>query len=231
MKNIPIFCVLALILLSSGCAFNPEARIQHTNQLVSPLYSSDLYASYGTQIPDMSKYSKYSKCDNPLAIEIINDEQREEADLIYGRLLNPKLLTDHIVKYMADALGRMNVRDGKSTNRQIKLSIHRFDFERGFMRTSVLEMMVQIPEIDFKKIYSVKEYSGFFEKATSNAIHVLTWKVINDPIILDYITCTNADIRNKSSARETALEILNRRYASGEITKEQYEQMKNDIQK
>lgn len=34
---------------------------------------------------------------------------------------------------------------------------------------------------------------------------------------------------NRKERRETAREILDRRYASGEITKEQYDQMKRDI--
>jgi putative membrane protein len=40
----------------------------------------------------------------------------------------------------------------------------------------------------------------------------------------DYDSCTK---ENNSS--EPALEILNRRYANGEITKEEYERIKSDI--
>ena len=35
--------------------------------------------------------------------------------------------------------------------------------------------------------------------------------------------------RDRESRRESALEILDRRYASGEITKPQYEEMKRDL--
>lgn len=34
----------------------------------------------------------------------------------------------------------------------------------------------------------------------------------------------------KNASHETALDILNKRYASGEISREEYEEMKHDIQ-
>jgi putative membrane protein len=37
------------------------------------------------------------------------------------------------------------------------------------------------------------------------------------------------ELRSVDSTRETPLEILKRRYAKGEITKEQYEEMKKDL--
>jgi putative membrane protein len=37
------------------------------------------------------------------------------------------------------------------------------------------------------------------------------------------------ELRSVDSGRETPLEILKRRYAKGEITKEQYEEMKKDL--
>lgn len=46
-------------------------------------------------------------------------------------------------------------------------------------------------------------------------------------ILLFYFLSDNRRVRNGD--RESAREILKRRYASGEITKEQFEEMKKDI--
>jgi uncharacterized membrane protein len=42
-------------------------------------------------------------------------------------------------------------------------------------------------------------------------------------------TSSEARTASKSSGEDSALEILNKRYAGGEITKEQYDEMKKDI--
>lgn len=48
-------------------------------------------------------------------------------------------------------------------------------------------------------------------------------------IILFWIFIIPYDIPGQKSKKETPLEILKKRYAKGEITKEQFEQMKQDI--
>ncbi len=47
-------------------------------------------------------------------------------------------------------------------------------------------------------------------------------------ILIVYLLFRN-NSQNKN--QETPLEILKRRYAKGEVTKEEYEQMKNDLSK
>ena len=60
------------------------------------------------------------------------------------------------------------------------------------------------------------------------------WVVIIGLIIWGIVTITNNN-RNRNQRdcfppQEEALEILKKRYARGEITREQFEQMKRDLQ-
>jgi putative membrane protein len=59
----------------------------------------------------------------------------------------------------------------------------------------------------------------------------IIWIVIIFVIIWAVIKIANTSQNRKTdSSGETPLDILKKRYARGEITKEQYEQMKKDLQ-
>ena len=94
---------------------------------------------------------------------------------------------------------------------------------------SYFKMGLIIPETEFNKSYEAKDNSGHGYTAAAYAIHTVTRQIIDDPIIQDYLLCTEKATK-KESPKETALDILKKRYVSGEITKDQFEQMTKDIQ-
>ena len=168
-------------------------------------------------------------------MNIVNDEKRED-DLSLSdpgavkHYINPPKLTAHIVEYMADALEKSAVRRDQSSKRQIKVSLKRVNWIEGFaLYGALVDVQIEIPEIDFITTYSSEVTSIDNRRSTAYAIHVLTWKMINDPRVKDYILCAK-NPKEESTVRESALDILKRRYTSGEISKEQFEQMKRDIQ-
>lgn len=218
--------MILMVIPFSGCTYHRTQIINDT------LNSLDLYSSFETEPVNLLPYSK---CDVPLAINIVNDEKRENGFLIASQgaekdYINPKELTNHIVKYMTDALEKSNVKKDQSSKRQIKVSLKNVNWIFGLTASSLVEIQIEIPEIKFTNTYSVKEYSVWVWRATAYAIHVLTWKIINDPVVQDYILCTDKTQNEKLPVRDSAIDILKKRYASGEITKEQFEQMKKDIQ-
>ena len=215
-----------MTILLSGCTFH------HTKEIADLLNSTNLYSSFGTVPVDLSPYSK---CNIPLAINIVNDEKRED-DLSISdpgavkHYINPRKLTAHIVEYMADALEKSNVKRDQSSKKQIKVSLKKVSWIQGFaLYGALVDVQIEIPEIDFITAYSSEVTSIDNRRSTAYAIHALTWKMINDPIVKNYILCAK-NPREESTVRENALDILKRRYTGGEISKEQFEQMKRDIQ-
>jgi uncharacterized membrane protein len=131
---------------------------------------------------------------------------------------------------MTDALEKSNVKRDQSSKKQIKVSLKKVNWIQGIgLYGALVDVQVEIPEIDFITTYSSEATSIDNSRSTAYAIHVLTWKMINDPIVKDYILCAK-NPRDESTVRESALDILKRRYTRGEISKEQFEQMKRDIQ-
>jgi uncharacterized membrane protein len=224
-QYILIIMIFASILLS-GCSF------YHTQRIADSLNSSNLYSSFRTEPVDLQLYSK---CDAPLVINIVNDEKRDDDFLIWDtgpsqHYIKPKELMNHIVKYMIDAFDKSKVKQDQSSQKQIKISLKRVNWIDGVWAVGTLvEIQIQIPEIKFETTYSIEEYSMLMLNSTAYAIHVLTWKMINDPVVKDYILCTKTT-PIESPIKESPLDILKRRYASGEISREQFEQMKKDIE-
>ena len=131
---------------------------------------------------------------------------------------------------MTDALEKSNVKTDQSSKKQIKVSLKKVNRIQGFaLYGALVDIQIEIPERDFITTYSSEETSIDNSRSTAYAIHALTWKMINDPIVKNYILCAKNQ-KEESPVTESALDILKRRYASGEITKEQFEQMKKDIQ-
>lgn len=59
----------------------------------------------------------------------------------------------------------------------------------------------------------------------------LFWIVIIVVVVLAFKLLTNSASGQSGTPTESALEILNKRFARGEIDRREYEQMKNELEK
>jgi len=196
------------------------------------LNPTKLYKTFDTKPQNLSLQSK---CNGLPTIKLVNAETRDENYNVNGPLNNwhiiPSELTGIIVDYMKDALDKSQVKIHDNSTKVIQVSFVELELNSGFLHSAEIRLKIDIPEIHYTKIFEGEErvaltvYHGI-----AYAIHVVTWKIINDPVIQNYILCKKTALSEESPVRESALDILKRRYVSGEITKEQFEQMKKDIQ-
>ncbi len=209
--------------------------LHQTQEISDRLQVGDLYEVYGVKPLNLRARSK---CPSPPAINIINMEKGEENYIYFhgGGIapcsVNPKELTNAIVKYLQYGFEKSQIKIENSSSKVIHVSFAYAEWinDLGSMGAKI-KMKVDIPEIKYTEFYEAKDYTfAGIPVCMAYAAHAVTRQIIDDPIIQDYILCKNRDSNEGLPVRESALDILKKRYASGEITKEQFEQMKKDIQ-
>jgi hypothetical protein len=182
-------CFMGFVFILSSCAHH------QTSSVAKDLDPADLYPMYKTKIIDLKSQSK---CFSPPAVKLMNMETRNEDLLIaeiggHTHYIKPKELTNHIVKYMDDALAKCQVKVDATSTKIIEVSIDKAEMKLSgpfSARGAVIQLKVNIPEKQYSNIYSAEEWSAQAIWTTmAYAIHRATWKFIDDPVIQDYILC------------------------------------------
>lgn len=203
--------------------------MHHTPLIVKNLDSSVLNESFQTKPINLKVKSK---CKETPSVTIVNAETREVIlmhDLgLVEHDYNARELIDHVVNYIGDAFTKSKIDVTKDSGKIIKISLKDMKYMLGaWSNGASVELYIDIPEINYSESYTgIGNTFGSTPTAAAYAIHEVTWKLINDRVIQDYILCANTT----SPVNDSALDILKKRYVRGEISKEQFEQMKKDIQ-
>ncbi|HPC85259.1 MAG TPA: SHOCT domain-containing protein [Smithellaceae bacterium] len=229
MKNylMAIFLIIIFFMLTS-CTING------TQVIAKQLQPTELIKIHNTTPPSLAPRSK---CSTPPSIRLVNAETNHQDHTIYTWwptevYITPKKLVDDIIIYMGDAFNRAGIKTDQGSAKIIHVSLEKLtSWYTVFNFSADTKLKIIIPEKQSSKLY---EYTDTTPKSAPTAvaytIHQITWKIINDPFLQDYILCANEDTKSESFASDDALNILKKRYAKGEITKDQFEQMKKDIQ-
>jgi uncharacterized membrane protein len=227
-KSLAILCIIFIIPSLASCAMH------HTPLIVKNLNSSVLNESFQTKPINLKVKSE---CKELPSVTIVNAETREVIPMgvalgLVEHDYNARELIDHVVNYIGDAFTKCKINVNANSGKIIKISLKDMKYMLGtWSQGASVEIKVNIPEINYSKLYAgIGNAYGGTPVAAAYAIHEVTWKLINDPVIQDYILCAKTATNENLPVGESALDILKRRYANGEITKEQFEQMKKDIQ-
>ena len=223
-----LMVILTIIMITfMGCTFH------NTKYITEKLQPTELYKSYNVKPANLKAQSK---CISPPTIKILNMETREDDHTVFEvpgqtSTINPKELTESVVAYLKYGFKKSKIEIDNNSIKIIQISFKDAKLLKGgWTIGGNIKMKVDIPEIKYSEIYEAEDWSTNTFQAMAYAIHVVTRQIIDDPVIQDYILCAKTSTNENLPVGKSALDILKRRYASGEITKEQFEQMKQDIQ-
>lgn len=185
MNNFNIMFLFILLFLS-GCTVNS------TQVIVKNLNSDELMKIYDNS---QSNLAFRSKCTIPPSVNIINMETRDQDLLIYEWWptevnITPKKLMDGVVDYTNNIFKMSGIQPDSKSKNIINLSLVNIkEWYTFFMFSVDVSMEIFIPENKYSARYKYSETSGDASKVVSYAIHNVTWKMINDPVVQEYLLC------------------------------------------
>lgn len=189
MKRLLIISMCFVFLI--GCA-----RFTFKRDISYGLEPSTLRASFDTRPVNLKELSKCAGTD--LSVNIVNVENNNnETNIVRGSVvgwsINPRATTDQIVSYIENAYKLCRVYSSKTSPKTINISIEKIEgYPNGafkFMSNAVLKVKISIPEKHYIETFTANQSTGDLYMAVAYSIHDISWQIINDPIIQDYITC------------------------------------------
>jgi hypothetical protein len=181
MKNILFALLCAGILV--GCI--PRHIDNDVSVVLQP---ATLRNSFNTQIPNLKERSKCGQAD--ISVNIINIEKTNiDITLARGRYINSQKTTDMLVEYLKDGYRQCRILSNPNSPKVIAISFLKLDGYSSFSSGATLQINVSLPEKNTVIPFMISQSTLELHNAVAYTIHDITWQIINDPIIQDYITC------------------------------------------
>lgn len=225
--------LLGIILIIFCCILN-ACSLNGTQVISRVLQSDQLIEIINTKPPNLSLRSQ---CSSPPTVHIVNVETNSQDHIYYewwpnSVYIKPNELMNSVANYMSNSFNLAGIKPDLHSKNVIQVSMEKLTTWYTFFNySSNTQFKIIIPEINYTQIYGHSETTPRGPHiAVIFDIHEISLKIINDPIVQDYLLCNKKTVIDRSPIGETALDILKKRYAKGEITKEQYDTMKKNIQ-
>ncbi len=244
MKRLLIIGIGLAVIISTltSCAVN------HTKDVVEKLQPEDLYSVYNTKPRNLISQSK---CQLLPSINVVNVETRVDdytvLDPILGprivnHIINPKEYMNNVVDYLNTAFEKSGVKADNSSSKIIQVSLEE---AKGMLSLwavgAILRLKVEVPETKYTKIYEAEDwiYQGGGLRALAYTVHIVTQKIIEDPVIQNYILCKNEYIQTIKDQKEKdgaaskslsqKLQELQTAFDNGLISKEEYQRTRQRL--
>ena len=183
-----LFIVISVLFFLTGCT-----TVHITNDLLERLDDKP-YKSVNINPPDLSLLSK---CKEPPIIKVINGETRiEDYEILVTppttRVINPKELMDAITQSLREGFEQSHVIIDDKSAKVLQIKMLDLKLIAGtWLQGAYIKLELNIPETGFTKIYEAIDNTRLQYDAPIYAIHTVTRRIIEDPLIQDYILCGN----------------------------------------
>lgn len=184
-RNLRIL-IVSLSLLSISCAQNI------TSKLPSIFDKSYLNDKTSVQPIDLSSGAR---CPGTKVLHVVSKELRTEPYTVYSvsgtiyRLI-PAEYTRIVSQYMEDKLRESNVIINEQTGREIEIWMEEVHADGFWTFGCNVKLKVNIPEIDYTKVYAGYEGGEFIDNVIGYATNLALVEFIKDPVVQKYIKCT-----------------------------------------
>lgn len=185
-------CITAILLFFIVLVLT-SCTINGTQVLAKQLQPNELIKIHNTMTPNLAERSK---CSSPPSVLIVNTETSDQDYTIYiwwptEVYITPKTLMDDVVIYMSDAFNRTGIKTDQTSTKVIQVSMEKIGNSYSFLNYSAeAQLKIILPEKKYTMVYGHSDTTPKgLPIATAYTIHAITWKVINDPFVQDYILC------------------------------------------
>ena len=177
-----LFLIIFISFGLSSCAFHDYEYVDKA-----------LHPKEMDQVFDYSPSSiKPYKCQAPCEIALINAETRTEKyvvwDTIYTGSYTPQKFAGTIISYMGEEFARRGIKLNSKNPKRILVSLGeaRVDF-RPYSQKALFELKIDIPDLNYQKIYKGSDASLEWFLALAYAVHHSVMEFMKDPVVVKYI--------------------------------------------
>jgi len=194
MKKVSLFaCCTLITLMLIGCG----AQRTFKEDVARSMRPAEVRFLFGTQPPNLKDKSK---CTAGLTVNIVNVEAvNKDVNIVPGAvyspswLQNPRELTGYVINFLEENYRQCRVLANPQSRKTLNISIKKVEGIPNsafkFNSTANLEINVFLPEKNQTTTFYASQSSGDLYWALVYAVHDISWQIINDPIIQDYILC------------------------------------------
>jgi len=175
--------ILLCVMFIAGCF--PRSMNKYVSQELQP---ATLRYSFNTQPPNFKQINNCKNSD--VTINVLNAEKKNfDITIARGWYLNSQELSDMTVEYLKDAYRQCRVITRADSNKTIEISFQSIEGYISFNSGTTLKINVNIPEKNTTIPFVITQSAIDLHKAVVYAIHDISWQIVNDPTIQDYILC------------------------------------------
>ena len=127
-------------------------------------------------------------------VNIVNIETSTEDFNIVPRRqgtfkVNAKEISGHVAEYLIDAYRQCRINQSDNSNKIINISLKSLDGWYSFNSGATLKLSVSLPEKNQTLSFTTQQSAIDIQRAVAYAIHVISWDIVRDPTIQDYVLC------------------------------------------